>query len=474
MSARVETLSPQIQQVSVPRNVAEVPGPMPGTRMTEEYVRMVGRDAYFWGWPMVNLYNRRLTYAKVPTVGIAGPVVAAPLNQLGMLTDYIVPEERVVVCSNQDVVYGIGALALDKSPAVIQVPDFGDRFWVYQIVDLRTDSFAELGKMYGSKPGFYLLVGPDWKGAVPIGITKMFRAPTNTGIVIPRVFQEDTAEDKVAVQAPVSQIVMYPLAEFDGKMKSKDWTKLPVFPTGQQGDEEIKWVKPETFFEVLPAVLDDAPPLPGEDARYAQTRSVLDAAAKNPELRDALTQVAVETDRDVVTPLFQFRSYGLPLQSQWTTQRNGARWGTDYFTRTAVAKSNIFVNQPQETTYFYQDLDANGARLNGANRYTVTFAKGALPPVRGFWSLTLYNQHHFFEPNDLRRYSLGTKNKSLQSNADGSLTLYVQADAPAENLRSNWLPAPKGGDFTLYIRSYWPDKAILDGTWTPPGVEKVK
>ena len=435
---------------------------------------MAGRDAYFWGWPMVNVYNRRLTYAKVPTIGIVGPAPAAPLNQLGMLTDYIVPEERVVACPNQDVVYGIGALALDKSPVVVQVPDFGNRFWVYQIVDLRTDSFAELGKMYGSKPGFYLLVGPDWKGAVPIGVNSVFRASTRTGIVIPRVFQEDTAEDKLAVQAPVSQIMMYPLADFDGKMKSKDWTKLPVFPSPSQGDEEVKWVKPEAFFEVLPAVLNDAPPLPGEGARYAQIRSVLDAAAKDPKLRDALTKVAVDTENDLITPLFQFRNYGLPLQGQWTTQRNGARWGTDYFTRTAVAKSNIFVNMPEETTYFYQDLDSNGVRLNGANRYTVTFAKGALPPVKGFWSLTLYNQHHFFEPNDLKRYSIGTKNRNLQNNSDGSLTLYVQAAAPTDNQRSNWLPAPKDGDFTLYIRSYWPDKPILDGAWTPPGIERVK
>jgi hypothetical protein len=442
--------------------------------MTEEYVRMIGRDAYFWGWPMVNLYNRRLTYTKVPTIGIVRPVVAAPPNQLGMLTDYIDPEERVVACPNQDVVYGIGALALDQSPVVVQVPDFGSRFWVYQIVDLRTDSFAELGKMYGNRPGFYLLVGPDWKGAVPTGITKVFRSMTNTGIVIPRVFQEDTPEDKLAVQVPVSQIMMYPLADFDGKMKSKDWSKLPIFPSTSQGDEEIKWVKPEAFFDVLPAVLNDAPPLPGEEARYAQIRSVLNAAAKDPKLKDALSQIAVETEKALITPLFQFRSYGLPLPYQWTTQRNGARFGTDYFTRTAVAKSNIFVNQPEETTYFYQDLDANGARLNGASRYTITFAKGAVPPVKGFWSLTLYNQYHFFEPNDLGRYSLGTKNKNLQYNADGSLTLYVQADAPAENLRSNWLPAPKNGDFTLYIRSYWPEKEILEGTWTPPGAERVK
>jgi hypothetical protein len=90
-----------------------------------------------------------------------------------MLTDYVDPTERAIACPNQDVVYGIGLLALDQSPLVIQVPDFGERFWVYQIVDLRTDGFVQLGKMYGTTPGFYLLVGPNWKGEVPKGITKV-------------------------------------------------------------------------------------------------------------------------------------------------------------------------------------------------------------------------------------------------------------------------------------------------------------
>src|SRR5215475_3898518 len=135
------------------------PGPVSGTKLTEEYARLVARDAYFWAWPLVNIYNRRLAYENVPETILSGPVPAAPLNHLGMLTDYIVPEERIVACPNQDVVYGVGSLALDVSAVVIQVPDFGERFWVYQIVDLRTDSFADLGKMYGTAPGFYLLVG---------------------------------------------------------------------------------------------------------------------------------------------------------------------------------------------------------------------------------------------------------------------------------------------------------------------------
>jgi len=449
-------------------------GPVSGTKITEEYARHVARDAVFWAWPLVNVYNRRLTYEKVPEIMMAGPVPAGPPNHLGMLTNYIVPEERIVACPNQDVVYGNGALALDKSPVVIQVPDFGDRFWVYQIVDVRTDSFADLGKMYGSTPGFYLLVGPNWNGEVPKGITKAFRASTNTGYVVPRVFQDDTPEDNKLVQHVTRQVMMYPLAEFDGKMKSRDWTQLPKAPSTSSGEEEVKWVVPEKFFDVLPLVLNDAPPLPGEEARYAEIRSILAAAEKDPKIKAAIVKAAVDADNELVKPLFEFRNFGLQLPHNWSTQINGAAFGTDYFTRTAVGKSNIFVNKPNETKYFYQDLDDAGQRLNGASKYTVTFAKDQTPPVRGFWSLTLYNQYHFFNPNEIKRYSLGTKSKSLKYNPDGSLTIYVQADPPPEAQRTNWLPAPKRADFSLFMRSYWPKVEITDGSWTPPPAQRVQ
>ena len=84
-----------------------------------------------------------------------------------------------------------------------------------------------------------------------------------------------------------------------------------------------------------------------------------------------MTEAAAEADEELVKPLFEFRNYGQQLPHHWSTISNEAAFGTDYFTRTAVAKSNIFVNAPNETKYFYQDLDASGDRLNGAKRYTV-------------------------------------------------------------------------------------------------------
>ncbi len=448
------------------------PGPDARVKFTEEYARHVARDAYFWAWPLVNMYNRRLVFAQIKEMAYSGPSPQAPLNRLAMLTDYIAPEQRNVACPNQDVVYGAGFLGLDISPLVVQAPDFGDRFWVYQILDLRTDAFAQLGAMYGTTPGFYMLAGPDWQGEVPKGITKVFRSSTNTGFVGQRVFQDDTPEDKKAIQGVLQQVVMYPLSEYDGKMKSIDWHKLPKKLGKPAGERETQWVFPEKFFDVLPAVLADGPPLPGEEARYAQVLAVLEAVKSNPTLKQPMIEAATEADEKLVEPLFEFRNFGIQLPHNWCTIANGADFGADYLTRTAVAKSNILVNAPVQAKYFYQDLDKDGGRLNGANRYTVTFAKDQTPPVNGFWSLTLYSQYHFFVPNEINRYSVGTKNKDLKLNGDGSLTIYVQPDAPAE--RTNWLPAPKGEDFSLFMRAYWPKAAALDGSWTPPPVEKQK
>jgi len=443
-------------------------------KITEQYARMVARDAYFWAWPMINIYNRRLAFEKAPKAGLMNGVLPfAPVNTMAMLHDYIKPQQRWVACPNQDVAYGAGVAALERTPVVVQVPDFGDRFWVYQVVDIRTDSFAQIGAMYGTQPGFYLLAGPDWKGEVPKGITKVFRARTNTAFIVPRVFMDDTTEDREAIQKVISGIGMYPLAEFDGKMKEHDWRSLPTLgsPTAEGDATETKWVFPETFFQQLPQVMKDAPPLPGEEAKYAQIKATLTAAEQDTAIMAAMIDEARKAEKELVDPLLQFRNWGVQLDGHWSTTTNNAAFGTDYFTRTAVAKSNILVNAPTETKYFYQDLDAEGKRLNGAGSYTVTFPKGETPPVNGFWSLTLYDAQHFFVPNTLSRFSLGTKNRTLRYNDDGSLTIHIQEKSPGKDKEQNWLPAP-AGDFSLYLRAYWPKTEIVDGTWTPPPATK--
>jgi hypothetical protein len=461
-------------QAPMPRTAAEVPGPSPGTAMTKEYVQMVGRIAYVWGWPMVNQFNRRASLAKIPGPGLNGGVICvAPVGQNAMLTDYVKPDQNFIACPNQDVVYGGGSFALDKEPAVFQVPDFGDRFWVYAMYDARTDEFSEIGKPYGTKPGFYLLVGPNWKGDVPAGITAVVRCSTEMASVVPRVFKDDTAADTKALQPLLGQVMFYPLSQFDGKTKTTDWSKLPHFPVPAGMSGETKWVRPEIYYDELPMVMKIVPPLPGEEALYGWILSVFEAAARDPEIKKELVDSFVAADKELIDPLLQWHLNGRPAGNGWNSPVNNARWGTDYLNRTATAKSNILENKPEETKYLYRDFDGRGQQLVGSSLYTVTFQKGQLPPVKGFWSITLYDERHFFHPNPLNRYSLGTKSKSMEYNLDGSLTLYFGSISPGKDREANWVPAPEGA-FSLYLRCYWPGQAILDGTWTPPNVERTR
>ena len=461
------------QQFPIPTTAAEVPGPPPGTAMTKAYVQSAGRTAYVWGWPLVNAANRAAAFSKAPEPGLLGGDVPVAFGRNAMLTGYVNAEQHFITCPNQDVVYGAGFYALDKEPVVFQVPDFGDRFWVYALYDARTDEFSEIGKQYRTKPGFYLMVGPNWKGETPTGITAVVRSSTSLAFSIPRIFMDDTEEDHKAIQPVINQVIFYPLSEFDGKMKIKDWSKLPHFPAPKSsGKGETPWVNPKTFFDELPAVMKSVPPLPGEEGLYNWIGSLLAAAAKDPQIKQTLKETAVASEHELIDPFLQWRYNGRPAGNGWNSPVNNAKWGTDYLNRAATAKSNMYDNRPEETKYIYRDDDSQGKQLSGKNSYRVTFAKGQVPPVNGFWSLTLYNDLHLFNPNALKRYSLGTKNKSLKYNADGSLTLHASAKSPGKDKESNWLPAPNG-TFSLYMRAYWADKAIIDGTWLPPKVEIV-
>ncbi|MEZ2345453.1 DUF1254 domain-containing protein [Terriglobus sp. RCC_193] len=472
---QTQEVAPSDGQTGQPQpKPAQMVGTPAGTVMTPEYVAAVGRFAYIWGWPLVNNLNRSLATKDLPGPGRLGGIVpVSPPGHISMLSDYIAADERIVTCPNQDTVYGAGFQHVDTVPVVIQVPDFGQRFFTYQISDARTNSIGEIGKQYGTKRGFYLLVGPNWKGTVPDGITRVIHSSTDLVAVLPRIFQDDTPEDKAAIQPLLSQVVVYPLSDFDGKMKTFDWKNSPIFPAPPATAGETKFVIPEKFFDELQVILKQIPPMPGEEALYANFQSVLDAAAKDPKIKEILTQTAISAEKDLITPLFDFHLNGRPIGNGWNSPPNGANWGFDYLSRTASAKSNMYDNAPNETRYIYTDFDSIGQRLNGSHAYTVSFPAGKTPPVDGFWSLTLYNKEHLFEPNSLSRFSLGTKSKSMKLSPDGSLTIYVQNSSPGPDKQDNWLPAPKD-NFSLYIRAYWPKEAITSGRWTPPLVQTTR
>ena len=146
----------------------------------------------------------------------------------------------------------------------------------------------------------------------------------------------------------------------------------------------------------------------------------------------------------------------------WVVTKGLGVYGTDYMKRAVVAAFGWPANLQDDAVYPYTEVDSNGEKLTGANKYTLTFAKGQTPPVNGFWSITMYeiDQGWWFVPNPLNKFTVSPRN-NLKSNADGSLTLYFQNESPGKDKEANWLPAPKG-EFIPMLRMYWPKDDPID------------
>ncbi|MET3970215.1 hypothetical protein ABID62_006306 [Bradyrhizobium sp. S3.9.1] len=115
-------------------------------------------------------------------------------------------------------------------------------------------------------------------------------------------------------------------------------------------------------------------------------------------------------------------------------------------------------------------VDDKGEQLTGARCYVLHFDAGKLPPVATFWNMSMYGSDMLFVENEFGRYSIGSTTDGLKKNADGSLTVAIQKDKPADT--SNWLPAPEGA-FNLTLRLYGPQTPILDGSYRLPAVKRV-
>ena len=197
-------------------------------------------------------------------------------------------------------------------------------------------------------------------------------------------FAYSSAPDRKAILPVLSQINVYPLSQFDGKMKIKNWTELPHYPAQKPtGGAEIQWVNPDTYFDELPALMKAVPPLPGEESLYEWISSVLEAADKDPTVKQTLKETAVASEKEMLPTLLQWRHNGRSAGNGWNTPVNSAEWGTDYLNRTATARSNIYENRPRETKYIYTDNDNQGQQLDGHNTYTITFPRGKRHRARG-------------------------------------------------------------------------------------------
>ena len=75
----------------------------------------------------------------------------------------------------------------------------------------------------------------------------------------------------------------------------------------------------------------------------------------------------------------------------WHYATNLGRYGTNYDLRAYITYVGLGANLPQDAIYPIASVDATGQPLDGLRNYVLHFDKGEQPPVKGFWSVTMYD-----------------------------------------------------------------------------------
>ena len=400
------------------------------------------------------------------------------MGQFASARGYPTAAFRDVTAPNADTLYSSAFLDLSKEPYVLSIPDAHGRYYLFPMLDAWTTVFQVPGKRTtGTGSQTYAITGPGWSGTLPAGVTE-YKSPTNMVWIIGRIYCTGTPADYRAVHAMQDKLSLVPLSAYGKPYRPPPGKVDPSIDMKTPVRDQVNALDVAAYFNLMAQLMKDNPPT-AEDApmvaRIAKIGIVpgqpFDITKLSPDAQNALKGVPKAAAGKVIGYL---KDAG-KQENGWSFFTKTGIYGTDYLDRAFVTAIGLGANRPQDAVYPTSEVEAEGKPYSGANKYVMHFDKGELPPVNGFWSLTMYDANYFFVENPLNRYTLSARNK-LKHNADGSVDLYLQHENPGKEKESNWLPAP-ADKFILMLRMYWPKEtppSILDGTWMIPGVKRAQ
>ena len=436
--------------------------------ITEEEAHAIGVDAYLYFYPLITM---DLTRKQSTNIEPGKEIGKGPMNMFVSVPTYPPADFKGVVRPNFDTLYSIAWLDLTKEPMIVSAPDTNGRYYLLPMHDMWTDVFASPGwRATGTQAANFLIAPPGWSGDTPTGMTRI-DAPTPYVWIIGRT-KTDGPQDYDAVHkiqaaykiTPLSQNYSPPTVTIDASVDMKTPPKV-----------QIDTMPAEKYFAYAAELLKVNPPHITDQPMIAQLKKIgfergesfeLDKA--NPAIRKGLQGASEDAQ--------QLMAWKIPTLARvvngWSmnTDTMGV-YGNYYLKRAIVAQLGLGANLPEDAIYPLNLADETGKPLDGANKYTLHFEKGATPPVDAFWSVTLYDTGGFQVANALNRFAVSSW-MPFKYNVDGSLDLYFQNESPGSDKEANWLPAPKG-PFNLTMRLYAPRSEALTGKWNPPPVTRV-
>jgi len=429
-------------------------------------------DAYIYGFALTFDLQQvsRFTHEGMGSLAPARANIFSHAQQLAG------PDDRFVSINN-DTIYSIAQVDVSGGPVLLRVPDTAGRYYVLQFVDAWTNNFAYVGRRAtGTATGAFLLVPRGWQGDTPAG-TQVIEFPTTVGTIVGR-WACDGQADLAAVRALQNGLSLEPhgspaplkgipapapvpagLAFFE---QMRTW--MQAFPPSGPDQAYQKQFAPLGLLEEASPYADCPPELAqaltaGADAARQQMETLLKAGNLTPVINGWMISFHIfDYNLDHLGP-------GTIDNPEWKMADRKA----SYLARALAARGGLWGNHGYEAAYPMTYTDADGDQLDGHNRYTITFEEE--PPVGAFWSITMYDLPDFYlVANPIGRYSIGDRTPGLRRDADGSLTIVIQHDQPADT--SNWLPAP-AAPFRPIMRLYQPQPAVIDGTYKVPPITKL-
>jgi hypothetical protein len=443
------------------------------TNLSEAQATEIGTAAYIYGYPLVTMeVTRRVTTNTPDPAGLR-----APMGQFAHARSFPPVTYRDIPAANADTLYSVAWLDLASEPYILSIPDAEGRYFMMPMLSGWTDVFQAPGtRTTGTEAQTYAISGPNWQGEIPKGVTH-YKAPTNMVWLLGRVYTTGTAQDYEEVHSFQDGISLVPLSAYGEDYTPPSGTVDPDIDMTTSTKDQVVNMDAASYFKLLATLMKDNPPSVDDAPMIAQMEKIGLTPGKDWDARTLAPTVADGVAQAPKAALAQITAHAPKAgraANGWLITLPSGIYGTNYLHRAFLNWQGPGWNPPEDAVYPMTTVDGEGRPLSGANNYVLHFAKGELPPVEGFWSLTMYDSEGFFVANPFDRVNLSQRT-NFDFNQDGSLDLYIQKESPGKGAEANWLPSP-AGPFVLFMRLYWPnDKApsIIDGSWMPPAVRAV-
>ncbi len=438
-------------------------------------------EAYVWALPIVAMYR----YYK-----LMGPAVGG-LNNLAHNRALSEPGQ-FSGGPNRDGLYSFGWFDLNDGPIVVSLPDFGDRYFVWQMTDMYGHNFANVGSHLRSGPlekyrsGYtFAMVAPDWNGKLPEGVEEV-RAPVSVINVLYRIAMKGEA-DYPEGHALQDATLTLPLAAWEaGKRETiaempsnpiREYREVLGFGQGVSGADQ----RNPLFFSVLADALAANAPYAEWDRAFVEEKLAamgvvpgqpFDVDGLSAE-QQAIVLDAQESGFDKVIARGD-AEFGTRMNGWLLNPANHGDWKDDFYNRAYATYTGGMYPVTNNSTYSTTYNDAQNRPIDGNNTYRLRFEAEELPPATNFWSVTAYDAGtRDLYPNEARRYNYGSNNPDTVYEEDGAVEITFSHEEPSNSADINWLPIPREGSW-IVVRFYAPKDSVLNGEYVLPGIELVE